>query len=59
MHPRHPGTRAHRVGMCGDGMTTDEILAEFPQLTVDDIHEAPRYAAAAVDERVVRLAPAE
>jgi uncharacterized protein (DUF433 family) len=36
-------------------MSTDEILADFPQLTLDDIREALRYAAAAVDERELPL----
>ncbi|MFP3899958.1 MAG: DUF433 domain-containing protein [Acidimicrobiia bacterium] len=52
------GTRipvATVVGMVAEGMTTDEILADFPQLTLDDIHEALRYAAAAVDERELPL----
>jgi uncharacterized protein (DUF433 family) len=48
------GTRipvATVVGMVAEGMTTEEILVDFPQLTLEDIHEALRYAAAAVDER--------
>jgi uncharacterized protein (DUF433 family) len=52
------GTRipvATVVGMVAEGMTTDEILADFPQLTLEDIHEALRYAAAAVDERELPL----
>ena len=52
------GTRipvATVVGMVAEGMTTDEILADFPQLTLDDIREALRYAAAAVDERELPL----
>ena len=39
------------VGIVGDGMSTGDILAEFPQLTAEDIREALRYSAAAVDER--------
>ena len=46
------------VGMVAEGMTTDEILADFPQLTRDDIQDALRYAAAAVDERELPLRPA-
>ena len=52
------GTRipvATVVGMVAEGMSTDEILADFPQLTLDDIREALRYAAAAVDERELPL----
>lgn len=36
------------VAMVADGMTTDEILAEHPDLEVDDITEALHYAALAV-----------
>lgn len=39
------------VSMVAEGMTADEILGEFPQLKVEDLQEALRYAAAAVDER--------
>ncbi len=46
------------VGMVADGMTTAEIVAEFPQLQAKDITEALRYAAAAVDERELPLQPA-
>lgn len=46
------------VGMVGDGMTEEEILAAFPDLQVEDIREALRYAAEAVRERELPLAPA-
>jgi uncharacterized protein (DUF433 family) len=36
------------VGMVADGMTADEILADFPYLEPDDIAAALRYAAEAV-----------
>jgi uncharacterized protein (DUF433 family) len=52
------GTRipvATVVGMVAEGMTTEEILVDFPQLTLEDVHEALRYAAAAVDERELPL----
>jgi uncharacterized protein (DUF433 family) len=52
------GTRipvATVVGMVAEGITTEEILVDFPQLTLEDIHEALRYAAAAVDERELPL----
>ncbi|MST34511.1 DUF433 domain-containing protein [Acidimicrobiaceae bacterium USS-CC1] len=52
------GTRipvATVVGMVAEGMTTAEILQEFPQLSDADIVEALRYAAAAVDERGLPL----
>lgn len=43
------------VAMVADGMTTDEILAEHPDLMPDDIHEALLYAAEAVRERELPL----
>jgi uncharacterized protein (DUF433 family) len=39
------------LGYMAAGMTNDEILADFPQLSVDDLHEALGYAAVAVSER--------
>lgn len=44
------------VGMVADGMTAPEILAAFPDLEPDDVHEALRYAAEAVRERELPLA---
>ena len=41
--------------MVADGMTTDEILAEHPHLTREDIHQALLYAAEAVRERELPL----
>jgi uncharacterized protein (DUF433 family) len=46
------------VGMIAEGMSVDEILGEFSQLTREDVQEALRYAAAAVDERELPLRPA-
>ena len=43
------------VGMVAEDMTTDEIIDEFPQLRHEDIQDALRYAAAAVDERELPL----
>jgi len=43
------------VAMVADGMTTDEILAEHPDLEIDDIAEALHYAARAVQERELPL----
>jgi uncharacterized protein (DUF433 family) len=42
------------VAMIADGMTNDEILAEHPDLTQEDIHKALLYAAEAVRERELR-----
>ena len=39
------------VGMVAEGMTRDEILDAYPDLTVEDIEEALRFAAEAVRER--------
>ena len=36
------------MAMLADGMGTDQILAEHPGLTAEDIHESLLYAAAAV-----------
>jgi len=54
------GTRipvATVVAMVAEEMDFDEILAEFPQLTLADIQESLRYAAAAVDVREIPLRP--
>ena len=39
------------VAMIADGMSRNEILADLPDLTDEDIAEALRYAAEAVRER--------
>ena len=39
------------VGMIAEGMTTDEILDDFPYLEREDIAEALQYAAEAVRAR--------
>jgi uncharacterized protein (DUF433 family) len=43
------------VAMVADGMTTDEILAEHPGLTREDVHECLLYAAETVRERELPL----
>lgn len=43
--------------MVADGMTDAEILRAFPDLQPEDIREALRYAAEAVRERELPLAP--
>ena len=43
------------VGMVADGMSPEQILKAFPDLTRDDISEALRYAAEAVREREIPL----
>lgn len=54
------GTRipvATVVGMIAEGMTDEEILGDYPQLSAEDVREALRFAAAAVDERTLPLRP--
>jgi uncharacterized protein (DUF433 family) len=41
-----------------EGATTDELIAEYPNLTADDIAEALRYAAWAVGTREELIIPA-
>ena len=39
------------VGLVAQGMSNEEILDEYPDLQSEDIRQALRFAAAAVDER--------
>lgn len=43
------------VGMVANGMTEEEILKDYPDLEIEDIREALRYAADAVKERQIPL----
>lgn len=43
------------VGMVAEGMTVPGILDEYPQLGEQDVREALRFAAAALDERTLPL----
>ena len=43
------------VAMVADGMTVDEILADFPDLEPEDIQEALHFAAEALLERALPL----
>jgi uncharacterized protein (DUF433 family) len=48
------GTRipvATVVGLVANGLSADEIVAEYRQLTVEDVRACLEYAARAVDER--------
>jgi uncharacterized protein (DUF433 family) len=48
------GTRipvATVVGLVANGLTTEEIIAEYPQLSTADVQACLGYAARAVDER--------
>jgi len=44
------------VGMVSEGMTETEILKAYPDLELEDIREALRYAAEAVRERELPVA---
>ena len=44
------------VGMVADDMSPSDILAAYPDLEIDDVREAMRYAAEAVRERELPLA---
>ena len=46
------------VGMVANGMADAEILAAYPDLELEDIRQALRYAAEAVRERQLPLVPA-
>ncbi|MYA17358.1 MAG: DUF433 domain-containing protein [Gammaproteobacteria bacterium] len=39
------------VGLLAQGMSATDVLADYPDLRPDDIREALRYSAAAVNER--------
>lgn len=43
------------VGLVAQGASQQKILDEYPDLEVEDISEALRYAAAVLDERVLPL----
>ena len=43
------------VGLVAQGLTEGRIVAEYPDLEVEDIRQALAFAAAAVDERQLPL----
>jgi uncharacterized protein (DUF433 family) len=48
------GTRipvATVVGLVANGLSADEIVADYPQLAAEDVRACLQYAAQAVDER--------
>lgn len=52
------GTRipvATVVGLFAEGRDVDDILADYPQLMVEDVRAALEFAAAAVSERQLPL----
>jgi uncharacterized protein (DUF433 family) len=46
------------VGMVADGMSRRDIVAAYPDLTIEDIDDSLRYAAQAVRERSLPLVEA-
>jgi uncharacterized protein (DUF433 family) len=44
------------VGMVGEGMPEAEILSAYPDLEIEDVREALRFAAEAVRERELPVA---
>ncbi len=47
------------VGMIADGLREEDILESYPDLELEDIREALRYASEAVRERELPLRRAE
>ena len=45
------------VAMVADGMTTEEVLADLPDLEVEDVQESLRFAAEELRERHLPLQP--
>lgn len=43
------------VNMVADGRTSEQILHDFPELELEDIKQALRFAAATLNERQVPL----
>ena len=43
------------IGLLAQGMSRAQVLADYPDLEPEDIEEALRYAASAVDERQIPL----
>lgn len=46
------------LGNLGAGMSIEDVLADYPYLTRDDVLEAIRYGAWLAQEREISLAPA-
>jgi len=52
-------TVAHVVNLVANGMSTDEILAEYPDLESEDIRQALQYAALLAREETYPLRAAQ
>lgn len=46
------------LNLVSNGMSTDDILTEYPYLETDDIRQALQYAAWLADESIIPLEPA-
>ena len=46
------------LNLVSNGMSTDDILTEYPYLEADDIRQALQYAAWLADESIIPLEPA-
>ncbi|MCH8063092.1 MAG: DUF433 domain-containing protein [Chloroflexi bacterium] len=46
------------LNLVSNGMSTEDILSEYPYLETDDIRQALQYAAWLADESVIPLEPA-
>ena len=46
------------VNLAANGMTAEEIVANYPYLEIEDVQQALRYAAWLADDRVEALEPA-
>ncbi len=42
--------------LLGDGLTADEIVREYPELTAEDVHQAARYGAWLASEATTQIA---
>ncbi len=57
-----PCIRGHRIwvslilDLLASGLTTEDILEEYPQLTAEDIHACIAYASEMTRERVIHTA---
>jgi uncharacterized protein (DUF433 family) len=55
-HPRVEGTRvrvSHVIGWLAAGMTPDEVVRDYPYLTLDDVKACLDYAARTLDAQPV------
>ena len=46
------------LNLVSNGMSTEDILTEYPYLETDDIRQALQYAAWLADESIIPLEPA-